>query len=210
MQGKRFSTLLLTILLLGAPAGAGATTYVVNSGFLDVADGCTDATCASPSLVLSSPAPLTGSISVSGGLLDLALSVAGISLDGVPAGADDGETASFSGLSFAGSGLSVSGVPGFFALDAGQTASVSGDLDGNGFAAGAVAVSGTCTEAAGFLTCGLTFGESGFSLATGDGDTRWFAMTLDPVGSVPEPAAAVMAVTGVLGLLSYRRRSLRG
>jgi hypothetical protein len=195
-----------------------AITILTSGSALDVAVGCTDASCFDfgppPPLVvlynLSASAPVSGTFGITGLTLDFSIDLAAANLTG-----PDGLVTSvdFSNVNYLGSVSVVDEGSGNFSI-ATQTASIFGTLTPNGAGSPVVFgqspdpllpvdISGSCNAAGNVLTCGLIFGTGGFDLNV-NGNQRFFRHTVDITGVIPEPNTALLLGLG-LSALAIRR-----
>lgn len=208
MRGYRFSSLLLAVLLLGAPTGARALTYTVTGDSVDLAQFCTTFLCTTETLTQSSGGAASGSITVDGGLVDFSIDVTVLSFTGL----DNGVTSvAFNNLNYQATGLALVGTPTDFTAAgiAGVTATLSQTPGGNSAFAASPAVNLDCEETApSTLKCGLVVSGFNFTVAIGSpAVTRYVPHTVD-LTAVPEPDLSVMALTaGFVGLAYARRKS---
>jgi hypothetical protein len=169
--------------------------------------GCADSLCATEIYSLAAPAPVSGSIALSGNTLNFSIDLAAASFDG-----PDGAVSSvdFSNVNYSGSVTLSPSVGSNYSVDGGQMASITGTLTPIGAGsqtainATMALVTGTCTGDASSLVCGLIFGAVADFNADVNGNERWFRHTVNAL-SVPEPGTAIL-IAGGLAVLASRRR----
>ena len=71
---------------------------------------------------------------------------------------------------------------------------------------GEARVTGTCNVVDEFVTCGIGFGTTNFTLDVGAPlEERYFRHTMNVTGIVPEPSTGLLLAAGLLSLARRRR-----
>jgi hypothetical protein len=203
-------------LLLLAVGAAQATPLPVVSASLGGGQGCPTASCTSPTLSWnSSSGGGSGSVDLDTGALTLTFSITLSSSTFLPSSGpnDNGVTQlDFTNVTYSGT-ATVMGLGGGLYWITGGTASVAGTQTPSGagsagaFSASDSLLSGSCTDSAGSVSCGIIFStENDFNFLV-NGETRHFTHTLNV--SAPEPLTGLLLGCGlaVVGLASRHRRS---
>ena len=150
---------------------------------------------------LAAPAAATGTITVNnaGNVASIDINIASIIFASVPAG---GPNAVFTNVHYLGS-VGVISSPTFvsqFPPGPGP-GSVTGDFNGSPFSSSSTINNLLCSVTAGVGQCGMSIGPASFEVA----GHNWLH-TFDVFVSVPEASALLLALFGVAGGLTLRRR----
>jgi hypothetical protein len=195
------------LVLIAIFTGGAAQALTVSPASVGNGKGCTTQACTVQTLTFSS----SSSVGSSGTLTLGANLTFSITLPGMTTflptsgGNDNGVTQlDFSNVTYAGTATLTPGGGGFFAISGG-TASISGTQTPTGagtagaFAAASSLLSGSCTQVASSVFCGIIFSAANdFDFAV-NGQTRWFTQTVN-LTAVPEPGTALLLASGLLGL----------
>ena len=205
---------------------SGAQALGISGGGFDQALGCSSVACGTTQTLELDPAadpvaPVSGSIDLDTTALTLSFSFSVAELGLTPLGGGDDNGVSnvvFTNTVYQAAGLSLLSAGGSYIVGPAQTAQVSGEqtqLAGMTTVGGTPSaflvdarITGSCTTSGAGLSCGLSFGQSGFSFDVGDPTpaARYFQHTANLV-AVPEPSTALLLGLGLGVALSATRRS---
>lgn len=230
MRFRRSSALVVARALLACTlpcfVSLEAQALGISGGGFDQALGCSTVACGSSQTLELDPsgdpvASVVGTIDLDSGALTLSFSLSALELSLTPVGGGSDNGVSkvvFTNTDYQASGLSLLAMGGQYIVGPGQTAQVSGtqaQLAGLTPVGGTPSaflvdarVTGSCTASGGGLSCGLAFGQSGFSFDVGDpsAEARYFQHTANLV-AVPEPGTATLLGLSLLaGVAATRRR----
>jgi hypothetical protein len=195
-------------------AAAQATPLPVVSASLGGGQGCPTASCTSPTLSWSSSSGGgSGSVDLDTGALTLTFSITLSSSTFLPTSgpSDNGVTQlDFTDVTYSGSATLMDLGGGLYWITGGS-ASVAGTQTPTGagsagaFSASESLLSGSCTDIAGSVSCGIIFStENDFNFLV-NGETRYFTHTLN-VTAMPEPLGSVsFLVTLLVGGAAVRK-----
>ncbi len=203
--------------------GGNAQALTISSGGFDQALGCSDVACGATQTLTFDPngdpvAVVSGNVDLDTMALTLSFSFSVVELSMTPVSGTDDNGASavvFTNTTYAASGVPVMNLGGGnFLVGPAQTASVSGSQEQVGvsaaaaFAAPLARLNGSCLVVGDGLSCGLSFGQSGFSFdvgATPDEEARYFQHTAN-ILAVPEPTTAALMGLALFGIAVAGRR----
>jgi hypothetical protein len=227
MQSRRTCalTIVASVLLLSTTlfVAGGAAAFSISHGGFDQALGCSDVACGATQTLGFDTS--TGMVAEAAGEIDLdtsaltlsfAISVLELSLIPVAGGDDIGVSQIvFSKTSYTATALALINMGEYYIVAPKQTASIQGtQTQVGGFAAPSpffapdARVTGICLAPEGALVCGLSFGQTNFSLPFGsdEPEERHFQHTANLI-AVPEASTAWLIGIGLVGMaLAGRKR----
>lgn len=211
--GRVGLSLIAALFLFSVALPATALTIDSTSGGLGLASGCSDPACFDVLYdTVTNSGTASGSLSVSGSVLDFSIQLDGASLGST--GGDGRVAGVVFHVTYTGQ-VTVSLDPANnFVIDPGQSAQITGIATPIG-AGSPVAINatsslltGVCSgNPAGALQCGLIFSPTSDFEAVINGNVRYFEHTVNVFAAVPEPGTAVLMGLGLGGLAGVRRRS---